>query len=132
MTVVSPESETSAIGLNVSQSDENGFTTYVINVDNDLGHLVATFDGITSIFDIEWIQTGVPRQGLGKLLLRKAFKIAEESEAELITAAIVKRQCLDDVNEVFGTDSVHVKHLGDYDKRNTSAVLYYYFADHQE
>ena len=117
-------------GIEVNRKVENGIMTYFVQLDNQLGHLQATFDPFTDIFDIEWFQTLVPRQGLGKLLLRKALDLATEANAELIMGSIVKRQSLDSVRSVFGEDSISVKRLGDYDQRNTSAVLYYYPKDH--
>lgn len=55
------------------------------------------------------------RKGIGNALLRSVRLLAEEIQAEEVTARIVSRECLDAVQRVFGAKSVHVRVKGDYD-----------------
>lgn len=130
MSLVSAESLLSD-SVRVHRSVSDGIVEYLVQLDNKLGYLEASFDQVTDIFDIEMFYTAVPRKGLGKLLLRSALGLAEEAQAELITAYIISRTSLDSMTEVFGADTVTVKNRGEYGRRNTLAYLNYYTGYHQ-
>ncbi len=125
-----PMESLAQVGVHVKR-DVNDIIGYFVELDHQLGFLEASFDNVTDIFDIEMYYSAVPRKGLGKLLLRSALGLAEEVQAELITACIISRTSLDSITEVFGSDAVTVKSRGDYGSRNTLAYLNYYTANHQ-
>jgi hypothetical protein len=106
--------------------NEYGLLEYLVKIQEGWGFLEATFEPASDIFDIGWLQTSLPRHGLGKLLLQSALDLAVEANAELLTATIVKRQCLDAASRVFGPDAISVEVLGSYDRRDTRAYLNYY------
>jgi hypothetical protein len=106
--------------------DEFGTINYRSELPEGLGFLKAAMDPTTDIFSIDYVYAAMPRQGHGKLLIRKALELATDAEAELIDATIVRRECVESMKKVFGETAVRVAKLGDYESLNTLAFLNYY------
>lgn len=129
MSVISPinlATNAPELELRTSNTDFGGLVEYRTTLGDDLGHMTAYFDPTTDIFDIDWFDTAMPRQGHGRLLLQHAIELASGAEAELITSTAVTRESLDSMTKVFGHTALTVEDRGDYLKRNTRAYLNYY------
>lgn len=71
------------------------------------------------------------RRGIGKTLLREALNFANDLDARLIHAAIISREYLDAMTQVFGEETINVAELGGYEddpqpNKSTRASLLYY------
>jgi GNAT superfamily N-acetyltransferase len=87
---------------------------------------------IYSIADFE-VERRYRRQGIGRQLATAALQHAKSLEADVLMAAIVSRECLEVMEQVFGPEHIQVAARGLYDldegvfddSQRASALLWY-------
>ena len=112
--------------------DEDRPTVKFIYGDN-IGKAMTYLHESTSRLHIDDIEVAAEarRNGIAKALLRSVKNLAEQIEAEEISARIISRESYDAMASVFGAESLHVRLLGSYENESprnhlkTSASLKY-------
>lgn len=100
-----------------------GIEMFTISTEDGKSYLKAQFLPDEKKFVIDNFKTNQGRVGMGKRLLRLALSEAQRTKAAKITATLISREALADVQEVFGEDFVNVVSLGEYGKRGTTAAF---------
>lgn len=109
MTTVYETAElTAAIGCTWQEGDA---AQYEITVPHGL---LRTVHDRTNNYNLQWLESSAPRQGLGRQLLFEGLSHAQRLGAEHISATIMSKECLEDMKVVFGEDCIAVFHEGYY------------------
>lgn len=115
------------IGITLSEFSNGTSNFYDFRAERGFGRLLAKLDRETRLYYISDVDVNVPRRGIGKALMRRSQEHAQMLGARVIAASIISRECLESMEDVFGSEHVAVTCRGDYvgeGDRDTSAALY--------